>query len=144
MPIPADPLPAKVLDALQRGNAIEAIKLLRESTGLGLKEAKDVIDEHLRGKPSMAPAASAGRIPSSVAEALQRGNKIEAIRLMREHTGLGLKEAKDAVDRLQQETEAKLGKLSPGEVPSSGSSLWQLVALAVVCIAAYYFLRGPS
>ena len=45
---PADPLPGQVLDALLRGNSIEAIKLLRACTGLGLKEAKDVIDQHLR------------------------------------------------------------------------------------------------
>jgi ribosomal protein L7/L12 len=32
--------------------------------------------------------------------ALVGGNKIEAIKLVREHTGLGLKEAKDLVERL--------------------------------------------
>jgi large subunit ribosomal protein L7/L12 len=31
---------------------------------------------------------------------VQNGNKIEAIKLYHERTGLGLKEAKDAVDRL--------------------------------------------
>ncbi|MET0823914.1 MAG: ribosomal protein L7/L12 [Solirubrobacterales bacterium] len=35
-----------------------------------------------------------------MAEALQRGNKIEAIKLYRELTGAGLKEAKDAVERI--------------------------------------------
>jgi large subunit ribosomal protein L7/L12 len=37
-----------------------------------------------------------------VRTALERGRKIEAIRLVREHTGLGLKEAKDLVERLPQ------------------------------------------
>ena len=32
MATPTDPLPANVHDALQRGQTIEAIKLLREST----------------------------------------------------------------------------------------------------------------
>ena len=32
---------------------------------------------------------------------LRRGRKIEAIKLYREMTGLGLKEAKDAVDRME-------------------------------------------
>ena len=40
----SNPLPANVLDALQAGNKIEAIRLLREATGLGLKEAKDWVD----------------------------------------------------------------------------------------------------
>lgn len=35
---------ADIRAALQRGSKIEAIKLLREATGLGLKESKDVID----------------------------------------------------------------------------------------------------
>ena len=34
-------LPDKVVEALKRGNKVEAIKLLREQTGVGLKEAKD-------------------------------------------------------------------------------------------------------
>ena len=41
--------------------------------------------------------------PSSkaiVAAALVGGNKIEAIKLVREQTGLGLKEAKELVERL--------------------------------------------
>ena len=33
--------------------------------------------------------------------ALAGGNKIEAIKLVREHTGLGLKEAKELIERLQ-------------------------------------------
>jgi hypothetical protein len=41
-------LPPEVL-ALLPGKKIEAIKLMRERTGLGLKEAKDKIDEACRG-----------------------------------------------------------------------------------------------
>ena len=33
-------LSSEVIEAIERGNKIEAIKLLRESTGLGLKEPK--------------------------------------------------------------------------------------------------------
>jgi ribosomal protein L7/L12 len=35
----------QVQDALRRGNKIEAIKIYREMTGLGLAEAKDAIDK---------------------------------------------------------------------------------------------------
>ena len=35
----------QILDALRAGKKIEAIKLYRESTGQGLKESKDFIDE---------------------------------------------------------------------------------------------------
>jgi ribosomal protein L7/L12 len=37
-------LPANVKAALNRGETIEAIKLLRQATGMGLKDAKDRID----------------------------------------------------------------------------------------------------
>src|SRR5581483_2863397 len=37
-------LPAGVQAALLGGNTIEAIKLYRQATGVGLKEAKDAID----------------------------------------------------------------------------------------------------
>lgn len=37
-------------------------------------------------------------------DALRRGNKIEAIKIYRELTGVGLAEAKEAVDRAEQFT----------------------------------------
>jgi ribosomal protein L7/L12 len=41
-------VPADVTEALQRGEKILAIKRLREATGLGLKEAKEYVDEVAR------------------------------------------------------------------------------------------------
>jgi len=41
----ADPIRSpQIQDALRRGNKIEAIKLYRELTGVGLAEAKEAID----------------------------------------------------------------------------------------------------
>ena len=39
-----DELPAALYDAIGRGKLIEAIKIYREATGVGLKEAKDAVD----------------------------------------------------------------------------------------------------
>jgi len=44
-------LPPPVLDALRKGKKIEAIKLLRLERNLGLKEAKDLVDDHVRRDP---------------------------------------------------------------------------------------------
>jgi ribosomal protein L7/L12 len=42
----SDPtLSPQIQDALRRGNKIEAIKIYRELTGVGLAEAKDAIDK---------------------------------------------------------------------------------------------------
>jgi ribosomal protein L7/L12 len=38
-------VPQAVVEALRSGNKIEAIKRYREATGVGLKEAKDFIEE---------------------------------------------------------------------------------------------------
>jgi len=58
---------------------------------------------------SMPPSApnTSGQPPSSdsllkVGAALAAGNKIEAIKLLREASGLGLKEAKDAVEQMER------------------------------------------
>lgn len=41
-------------------------------------------------------------ISPQIQEALRRGNKIEAIKIYRELTGVGLAEAKQAIDRAEQ------------------------------------------
>ena len=50
------------------------------------------------GKPTEAAAFDA-----EVLGLLQQGKKIQAIKMYRERTGLGLKEAKTAIDRLEAE-----------------------------------------
>ncbi len=47
--------------------------------------------------PTSDPALS-----PQIQDALRRGNKIEAIKLYRELTGVGLAEAKSAIDRAEQ------------------------------------------
>jgi hypothetical protein len=37
-------LPSALYDAIARGKMIQAIKIYRETTGVGLKEAKDAVD----------------------------------------------------------------------------------------------------
>jgi ribosomal protein L7/L12 len=113
----ADPRVANISDhtlrevqaLVARGNKIEAIKRLRDLTGLGLKEARDYV-ESLPLVPSSGddfpPDAQPAPRPLSQAEIdelralVARGNKIEAIKRCREMTGLGLKEAKDFVEAL--------------------------------------------
>jgi len=39
-----DALPAALYDAIARGKLIQAIKIYRETTGVGLKQAKDAVE----------------------------------------------------------------------------------------------------
>ncbi|HSW03186.1 ribosomal protein L7/L12 [Aquabacterium sp.] len=160
---PNRPLPEEVLTALQRGSLFDAIKLLRKSGVANLAEAKALLEAEARrinarkstSAHAAAPSASSpqrapGAWPPAATEALRRGHKIEAIRLLREHSGLGLKEAKDAVEAHAQtmvptvEGLSPRDGLSPGEVPRTSSVVWWLVIIAVIGGAAvyHYFLRG--
>jgi ribosomal protein L7/L12 len=93
-------LPPEVRAALAAGKKIEAIKILRGQTGLGLAEAKDIVDRAERGADPRAHVVGLhdGKLPLEAALALRRGNKIEAIRIVRREANLDLKDSKDAVD----------------------------------------------
>jgi len=97
---------AEVSALLAGGNKIEAIRRVRELTGLGLKEAKDYVESMPAGRtlpPLPAAGLSRPADQGSLAEVhalAAQGQKIEAIKRYRELTGVGLKEAKDYVDRL--------------------------------------------
>ena len=53
-------LPADVIAALHEGRKIDAIKLLREQRGIGLKEAKQEVDAYLRDHPQLAAMQKTG------------------------------------------------------------------------------------
>jgi ribosomal protein L7/L12 len=42
---PASPVPPDIVELARSGHKIEAIKRYREATGVGLREAKDAIDQ---------------------------------------------------------------------------------------------------
>lgn len=44
-------MPIQAIQALERGSKIEAIKLLRESSGMGLKESKEAVEVYLDANP---------------------------------------------------------------------------------------------
>lgn len=144
-------LPAQVQEALDQGNKVEAVKRLRSLTGLGLQEAKDAVEASMRGEPlavGFAPKAFAAGtpLPAQVQEVLDQGNKIEAIRRLRDLTGLGLKEAMDAVvDAAGKGAGARASEeQSLGQVRSSYGVWWWLVALAVLALAAFALLGCVS
>lgn len=89
---------------------IHAIKLFRERTGAGLKEAKDIVESVERGNPLPTPGAHADStgldtgawedIIPKIRALKSEGKTIAAIKLLRARTDLTLREAKEAVDRL--------------------------------------------
>lgn len=118
------------------GKKIEAIKLLRERYGLDLTQAKAEIDrisldpdgvftlEAMRA-PSVTSGSSV-QVSREVEELARRGNKIGAIKLHREQTGLGLKEAKEQLEKA-------LG-------PIAGGGCMSVFILVTVLLTAAYGL----
>ena len=115
-------IPPEMLSAWERGDRVEAIRTLREATGLGLKEAKTALES---GGYTVPPAIAqrGAALPPAVLSAMARGDKIQAIKLAREKTGLGLKEAKEAVEAAvlgaPSSAQGSSRTLAPGEVPRS-------------------------
>lgn len=139
---PQPTLPAEVAEALARGNKVEAIKLLRAATGMSLASAKGAVEG--RGAVPGGQSSAGAALPAEVQVALAKGDKIEAIRLLRATTGMGLKEAKDSVDAHDAAAAPERPGLAPGEVPRSmGMRLlpW-LVAAAALAGAWIYLARG--
>jgi ribosomal protein L7/L12 len=91
-----------VRDLLSKGRKIEAVQRVRAVTKLGLKEAKDAVDEIERTMQAENPPPAPVVLEDEVRDLLRQGKKIEAIKRYREATNLGLKEAKDAVDEIER------------------------------------------
>jgi len=96
------PVDDQLMDLIRSGKKIEAIKEYRERTGAGLKEAKDAVEALERGGSIVTRSANERATDQEIVDLLQSGEKIGAIKLYRERTGAGLKEAKDAVESLER------------------------------------------
>jgi ribosomal protein L7/L12 len=88
------------------------------------------------------PSVSRVELPAQAVSALQAGNKIEAIKLVRVAAGLGLKDAKDLVERyvatqpgLQQQMNAAGGE-------QGRKLIFALVVAIAIGAAVYFFLLG--
>lgn len=152
-------LPQDVIDAIASGHRIEAIKRLREAARIDLKTAHDAVEAWADGRPlpslpdmpaspATQPRAAASMLPDDVQDALASGNKIEAIKRLREATGLGLKEAKDRVDAHETGGLVSMQVVSrPATAPMptvvsgrSGAGRGMLIAVVVaVTLAAWWW-----
>jgi ribosomal protein L7/L12 len=129
---------ASVREAMERGNKIEAVKAYRDVTGVGLKEAKDAVEHfererqgiqapynvvvkevrHKKSEPDEPYVPLHVDVQTALTdpllqETITHGRKIEAIKRFRQLTGLGLKDSKDAVDKLEQDIKAGRAPKTP-------------------------------
>ncbi len=125
-----------LLARIQGGDKIGAIKRVRELTGSTLSEAKDAIEsiqtladaerilEVVENTPR-APSANQHGIDIEIRKLALSGQRIAAIKMLRERNRMGLKEAKDALDLAVP--------------PPAGHSLpWPLFAAIAGAVALYF------
>jgi ribosomal protein L7/L12 len=151
-----DELLDQVRKLVASGRTIEAIKLLREVTGLGLKEAKEAVDRCAQGgsldiaedlAAHRAALHGAAQVDGEIKALLESGRKIEAIKLMRERSGLDLTTAKDIIDSMEGDLKrAGSGRPHPAAVRESGGGgrRWIAVLLIVVAAAVAIYLMRPG
>lgn len=88
-------------------------------------------------------AVTEGELPPAVIRAIEQGRKIEAIKLLREGTGLGLANAKVLVDRAAREHGPKND--APGfvtEQTNGGKLLKVLLFIAIAYFLYHRFIGG--
>ncbi len=106
-------LVAKVRELYRKGDKLGAVKALRAATGISMADAIRIADKlGATAKPTPAKdrSVTTGLPPTTAAigpdhddelrSLVAAGQQIEAIKLVRSLTGMGLKDAKDYVDRL--------------------------------------------
>ena len=91
---------AGVRDLIAEGRIDEAVKVYAAFMGVDEFTARNAIDQMQRADEAETRLSSEGM--DKVWSLLNSGNKIEAIKAYREMTGLGLKEAKDEIDRMER------------------------------------------
>lgn len=101
------PLPQAAIAALQRGDKLAAIRMVREATGLDLKQAALAVEAHGRrhlaasaGRDATAGPLGGPQVAQRILDSLVAGKKIDAMQLLREHGGSDLKGALQTVEAL--------------------------------------------
>lgn len=121
----------EIRELMASGNKIAAIKRYREATGVGLAEAKTAVEfMEAGGSIPERIQADSPEFAQQIVELLGRGEKIKAVKLHREQTGSGLKEAKEAVERIGEQH---------GIPASSGSGCLGIVLLGIAVIAGLLY-----
>lgn len=82
--------------------------------------------------------------PSTAIAALERGNKIDAIKCVRMAQGIGLKEAKDIVEQYLAMNPNLKNRVASANAESARRGLQWLLFIAVMAVAVYYYFVGSA
>ena len=146
----------KIHKLLHDNQMIQAIQLYRQVTGVSLAEAKEAVEEMALDEAGKPPSGKRDYddpvMESKIKSLLAKGKKVDAVKIYREEYGIGLKQAKDAVDRIEAAMprdsatampyESAIGAdpFADGEGVNRGKVIvLAAVAAVVLCAAAVLF-----
>jgi hypothetical protein len=141
MTTPGASIPLATIDALRRGNTIEAVRILRAARALDLSTAKDMIDAYRRGEARASPPGAAPlSMPKGALEAKHAVEQNAVAERMRSASGFGLARAQDRIDTARfRDQPHGVGGRSPGETARSGPALRWLIVVALAGYLLYSF-----
>lgn len=149
----------QIHELIEADQILLAIQVYRAATGVSLAEAKRAVEEMAQNErakpPAGAPSYDDPVLESKIQSLLSKGKKIEAVKIYRARYNIGLKEAKDAVDRIEAMMPRDVGQNLPYESAIGGDPFADdsdrirriLIILAVLgaliaCAFLFYTLLG--
>lgn len=142
-------MPAAAVEALLRGQMIEAIKLVRLAHGVDLRTAKQRVEAHARGDHDASAAASrepaaatTGDLPADVLALLRAGDRGAAWQLLERKYGATSAQALRRI--AEHEVARKQRGAGGGATVAAGDNngrvmLWALL-VAIAAVAAWWFV----
>lgn len=95
----------RIQEMLHGDQILLAIKAYREATGVSLADAKAAVERMSQDESTKPPDDVRNRdnpvLEARIKSLLTKGKKIEAVKIYREEYSVSLKDAKDAVDRME-------------------------------------------
>lgn len=92
---------AGVRDLIQEGRLDEAVEVYRKFAGVDAYTARDAVAE-IEGELRLGTESASVVAETELRALLQQGKKIEAIKAYRQATGLGLEEARNAIEAIEK------------------------------------------
>ena len=130
-------LEREVRSLLEQGKKIEAVKVYKDHTGSGLKDAKDAVEALQRGGGLPRPAEADADVEAEVLRLLGQGEKIKAVKLYRDRTDASLFDSKQAVEEMAD----RHGITVEGGGCSGVVVMSIVVLMAIAVVAALVILK---
>lgn len=108
----------EIREQLQTGHKLNAVKMYRKWTGSSLVEAKKSVEKIAAGVDVGTSFGDElpGNEMDEILNAIQQGQKLQAVKLYKQSSGCSLKDSKDFIENLMKELEIA----DPGSFSTAG------------------------